>query len=436
MEELGKSINNLSLWEVKSYVRKAQNAVLNLSEMESKVREATNNEPWGVSTTKMNEIAQGTYNYREREEIATMIFRRFTEKAANEWRQIYKALQLLEYLIKHGSERFVDDARANVSLINMLKSFHYIDSKGKDQGINVRNRAKSLAALLMDESEIRAERKKARKTTKKFGGVSSAGYGGASSVMPGRFSSSNGITADEVEGNRVYGDGGFYGEVYENPNGSGGSNSQFEEYDVEQPPKPARKSTSRASKPTTSTTKATTNSNNEVDLFSMETKKPEVDDDDDDEFDDFQSAAPSAQTTPAPLNSKSLAGLFSNVAQNHPQPAVPAVPAGAFSGFQATSFQSTPTFQATPSFQATSTTFSQPPAAQPVSRKKNDAFSDLFSSAKATTVKPSATASPKITSPPPPAPPKQEKNDDFADFTAGSTSNTKNNNGEIDLLSF
>lgn len=47
-----------------------------------------------------------------------------------------QALQLLEYLIKHGSERVVDDARSHISTLKMLRNFHYIDEKGKDQGIN------------------------------------------------------------------------------------------------------------------------------------------------------------------------------------------------------------------------------------------------------------------------------------------------------------
>jgi len=37
-------------------------AVMNYTEMEAKVREATNNDPWGCSTTLMQEIADGTYN--------------------------------------------------------------------------------------------------------------------------------------------------------------------------------------------------------------------------------------------------------------------------------------------------------------------------------------------------------------------------------------
>ena len=85
------------------------------------------------------------------------IYSRFMEKEARQWREIYKvrdkrspitviyhiyvssilqSLQLLEHLIKHGSERVVDDARSHIHAIKMLRNFHYIDDKGKDQGIN------------------------------------------------------------------------------------------------------------------------------------------------------------------------------------------------------------------------------------------------------------------------------------------------------------
>ena len=48
----------------------------------------------------------------------------------------WQALQLLEYLVKHGSERVVDDARAHMATIKIMRNFSYIDEKGKDQGIN------------------------------------------------------------------------------------------------------------------------------------------------------------------------------------------------------------------------------------------------------------------------------------------------------------
>lgn len=100
---------------------------MNYSDIEQKTREATNNEPWGASTTLMNEIAQATHNYQQLNEIMPLIYSRFTNKSQEEWRQIYKALQLLQYLVLNGSERIVDDARSHLTLLKMLRQFHFID---------------------------------------------------------------------------------------------------------------------------------------------------------------------------------------------------------------------------------------------------------------------------------------------------------------------
>jgi len=101
-----------------------------------------------------------------------------------------QALQLLEYLIKHGSERVVDDARSHLSMIKMLRNFHYVDDKGKDQGINVRNRSKELSELLQDLDRVRQERKKAKQNKNKFTGVSSDGFGGSRGGFSGSASPS------------------------------------------------------------------------------------------------------------------------------------------------------------------------------------------------------------------------------------------------------
>ncbi|ETW86482.1 hypothetical protein HETIRDRAFT_247607, partial [Heterobasidion irregulare TC 32-1] len=69
-------------------------------------------------------------------EIILCIYSQFMEKEVRQWQHIYKALQLLEYLVKHGSEHVVDDACSHISAIKMLCNFHYIDNKEKDQGIN------------------------------------------------------------------------------------------------------------------------------------------------------------------------------------------------------------------------------------------------------------------------------------------------------------
>ncbi|EMR09104.1 hypothetical protein PNEG_02448 [Pneumocystis murina B123] len=168
LDKIVNRVSSISLYDIKSIFRKAQNVVMNYNEIEVKVREATNNEPWGASTTLMQEIAVGTYNYTAFNEIM-----RFTEKSAREWRQIYKALQLLEFLVKHGSERVIDDARSHISIIKVLRNFHYIDNKGKDRGINVSNRAKDLIQLLLDNDLLKQERKKAKINKERYIGVSS-----------------------------------------------------------------------------------------------------------------------------------------------------------------------------------------------------------------------------------------------------------------------
>ncbi|KAL7409578.1 hypothetical protein BDY24DRAFT_345104 [Mrakia frigida] len=133
---LGEQLSQVTVYDLKTYYNQAKNIVLQVSEMEAKVLEATNEDAWGASSSLMQEIAQGTFNFQEFNQIMPTIYKRFMEKEAREWRQIYKALMLLEYLIKHGSERVVDDARSHVSTIKMLRNFHYIDEKGKDEGIN------------------------------------------------------------------------------------------------------------------------------------------------------------------------------------------------------------------------------------------------------------------------------------------------------------
>jgi len=163
------------MYDIKSYYNQAKNMVMNVSEMEAKVQEATNDEAWGASSTLMQEIAAGTFNFQNFNEIMPAIYTRFMEKEARQWREIYKALQLLEYLIKNGSERVVDDARSHVGTIKMLRNFHYIDDKGKDQGINVRNRAKEIVDLLGDVERIRVERRKAKANKTKYTGTGSDG---------------------------------------------------------------------------------------------------------------------------------------------------------------------------------------------------------------------------------------------------------------------
>lgn len=395
------------MYDVKSYYNQAKNVVLNIPEMEAKVREATNDDAWGASSTLMQDIAQGTHNYQSFNEIMPTIYSRFMEKEAREWRQIYKALTLLEYLIKHGSERVVDDARAHISTIKMLRNFHYIDEKGKDQGINVRNRANELASLLTDVDKIRAERRKARANRNKYQGVEGGMFNTASGSRYGGFGSDSvggsGGGSGSGSGGRYGGHGGGGEDEYRARTSSGFQDTQgrqsYDEYEGaddfdDRPPR----TSSRGAAPPRAQPKAAA------------AKQPEApakvanlldfDDDDepvaaaavtatatatasapdafgDDDFDDFQSApvganppAAAAASPAAGANANLFALLDGSKPAAKPAPmASPQPPMGSMMGGNPGGMGS----------MMNSASPASPPAQSPPAKKPASAFDDLFS---------------------------------------------------------
>lgn len=63
---------------------------------------------------------------------AQMIWKRLNDHGKN-WRHVYKALVLMEYLIKTGSEKVAMQCKENIFAIHTLKDFQYME-EGKDQG--------------------------------------------------------------------------------------------------------------------------------------------------------------------------------------------------------------------------------------------------------------------------------------------------------------
>jgi epsin len=132
----------------------------------------------------MSEIADLTYNVVAFTEIMQMIWKRLNDHGKN-WRHVYKALVLLEYLIKTGSEKvwnFFSDfnhfnshnfpqvamqCKENIFAIQTLRDFQYVEDF-RDQGLNVREKAKQLVSLLKDDEKLKNERVRALKAKERF----------------------------------------------------------------------------------------------------------------------------------------------------------------------------------------------------------------------------------------------------------------------------
>lgn len=106
------------------------------------------------------------------------------------WRHVYKALLLLEYLIKNGSEQVVRETKVHLVEIQTLTQFAHIDEKDKDVGVSgterkalrnitklvsllisymsVRERARHIVDLVNDDNRVKQERDKAAKNAGKW----------------------------------------------------------------------------------------------------------------------------------------------------------------------------------------------------------------------------------------------------------------------------
>ncbi|KAF2905100.1 hypothetical protein ILUMI_01084 [Ignelater luminosus] len=170
--------NIFSMWKVREIADKVTNVVMNYTEIEAKVREATNDEAWGPTGQLMQELAHATFTYEHFPEVMSMLWKRMLQDNKQHWRRTYKSLLLLNYLIRNGSERVVTSAREHIYDLRSLENYSYVDEIGKDQGINIRHKVRELIDFIQDDDKLREERKKAKKNKDKYIGMSSDMMGG------------------------------------------------------------------------------------------------------------------------------------------------------------------------------------------------------------------------------------------------------------------
>ncbi|XP_014225790.1 telomere length regulation protein TEL2 homolog isoform X1 [Trichogramma pretiosum] len=167
----------MNMWKVRELMDKATNVVMNYTDTEAKVREATNDDAWGPTGGMMQELAQATFTYEQFPEVMSMLWKRMLQENKRNWRRTYKSLLLLNYLVRNGSERVVTSSREHIYDLRSLENYTYVDEFGKDQGINIRHKVRELIDFIQDDDKLREERKKAKKNKDKYIGMSSEAMG-------------------------------------------------------------------------------------------------------------------------------------------------------------------------------------------------------------------------------------------------------------------
>lgn len=134
------------------------------SPLQLRVRDLTNNDPWGCSPSDMQFICDELEFYSSRDEILEVLKERWEDNTST-WRNIYKSLVLFEYLLLHMSLKCLEQILVNRELherkLEELSFYEFLESQGKDQGLNVRTRAAAILNLLKNSADLDHARQKA-----------------------------------------------------------------------------------------------------------------------------------------------------------------------------------------------------------------------------------------------------------------------------------
>merc|ERR1719410_3269863 len=96
-----------------------------------------------------------------------VLWKRLEEKGSN-WRQVFKSLQLLEYLLRNGHDRVAQELRDCKYKLKSCQDFQHYDNENRDRGRGIREQTKILLDLIENTDRLRDARKKAEKTRKKM----------------------------------------------------------------------------------------------------------------------------------------------------------------------------------------------------------------------------------------------------------------------------
>ncbi|KQK19491.1 clathrin interactor EPSIN 1-like isoform X1 [Brachypodium distachyon] len=144
--------------------KQARLALGDVTPAELLVQEATSNKDACVPDAKtLSCIAQAAFDIDDYWRIANVLHRRLGRVHDwKEWRPVYKALVVLEFLLTHGPQELPRDFLPDMPALHDLREgFNHVDDKGFDWGASMQRRADSVINLLTDEERLKDARRRA-----------------------------------------------------------------------------------------------------------------------------------------------------------------------------------------------------------------------------------------------------------------------------------
>jgi len=115
-------------------------------DLEKVLVEATANENWNISNSKLLQISDATFNTQNVDRVCNFMYTKL-EAPAPQWRRVLKALTAIEFIIKNGSPPAVIQFKRDMYKISTLCNFNYLDT-GVDRGHSVREKTNLIVDML------------------------------------------------------------------------------------------------------------------------------------------------------------------------------------------------------------------------------------------------------------------------------------------------
>eukprot|EP00850_Spirogloea_muscicola_P018134 SM000163S02302 [mRNA] locus=s163:8170:17087:- [translate_table: standard] len=148
-------------------------AVSSVSTNQLLAEKATNADAWGPESRVMGVLVEACRQPSECRRIMSVVYQRLAlaKKAGGQhWREVLKALTLLEYLIIHGPDSIQIEWTSEMVILEENCRFAHHDQRGFDLGQTVRCKATTICNMLNDPQFLQQERVKGERVRKEMQG--------------------------------------------------------------------------------------------------------------------------------------------------------------------------------------------------------------------------------------------------------------------------
>ncbi|CAN0909493.1 Epn3 [Linum grandiflorum] len=158
----------------KEKIKTARLALTDVTPAQLLTEEATSGDVWPPDTRSMGVISRAAFEVDDYWRIVALVHDRLISCDGASWRVSYKTLVLLEHLLTHGPLRIAQEFERQRHLIRKIGySFQFVDEKGFNWGLKLRNLSRRVISLIEDGKLLMQERTRLRKLTRGIQGFGS-----------------------------------------------------------------------------------------------------------------------------------------------------------------------------------------------------------------------------------------------------------------------